>query len=72
MNFSHKTVKFREMPCLLGAALAEAHHGIHSFSSAVTSKPRRSLENSDLLDSKITVLSDQDDQGSKQPTELDA
>lgn len=70
-HFSHKTGEFKEIPCLLGAALAEAHHDIHSFSSAVMSKPRRSLESSHLV-SNITVLPDQDDQGSDQPIKLDA
>lgn len=57
MNFSHKTGTFKEIPYLLGAALTEAHHGIHSFSSAVMRKPG-SLKSSDLV-SNIIVLPDQ-------------
>lgn len=70
MHFSHKTGEFKEIPCLLGAALAKAHYGICSFSSVVTSKPR-SLGSSDLL-SNLMVLPDQDDQGSEESTELHA
>lgn len=71
MYFSHKTGELKEIPYLLGAAVAKAHHVIHSFSSAVMSKPRRSLKSSDLV-SNITVLPDQDDQCSEQPIKLDA
>lgn len=70
MYFSHKTGELKEIPCLLGAAVAKVHHVIHSFSSAVMSKPR-SLKSSDLV-SNITVLPDQDDQCSEQPIKLDA
>lgn len=66
-EFLHEIAKFKEIPCLLGAALAKAHHGKHSFSSAVTSKPKRSLESSDLV-GNITVLPDPDNQGLEQPT----
>lgn len=45
MHFPHKTGEFKEIPCLFDAALAEAHHGLHSFSSPIMSKPR-SLESS--------------------------
>lgn len=71
MNFSHQTREFKEIPCLLRAPLAKAHHGIYSFSSAITSKPRRSLGSSDLVGNP-SILPDQDNKRSKQSTKLDA
>lgn len=65
-EFLHKIAKFKEIPCFLGAALARAHHGKYSFSSAFTSKPKWSLESSDLA-GNITVLPDPDNQGLEQP-----
>jgi len=67
MNFSHKTEEFKEILCLLGAALAKAHYDEGSLSSVVTSKPRRSLGSS-KLQSSLTILPDQDDQHSEKPT----
>lgn len=66
MNFSHSQIQRNSM---LGVAVAKAHHGICSFSSDVTSKPKRSLESSGLV-GNITVLPDQDDQGLERPTKL--
>ena len=57
MNFSHKTEEFKEIPCLLGAALAKARYDVCSLSSVVISKPRRSLGASELQ-SSLTILPD--------------
>lgn len=71
MSFSHNTEEFKEILCLLGAALGKAQYDACSLSSVVISKPRRSLGSSEFQ-SSLTILPDQDDQGSEKPTKLHA
>lgn len=69
MNFSHKTGEFKEISCMLVAALTKALQGIHSFFFSAASTPTRSLGSSELVGS-LMVLPDQDDRNSEQSTKL--
>lgn len=69
MNSSRKTGEFKEISCMVVAALTKALQGIHSFFFAATSTPTRSLGISELVGS-LMVLPDQDDRNSEQSTKL--